>query len=188
MKACRLVVFVICFIRLYAAGQQIRPNTSAASTSTPGAVLHLVQFSSIAKDIDGKPLAGTVGITFYRDRQGGAPLWREVQNVQVDARGHYSVQLGANTQDGLPIDDFTSSEARWPGIQIAGQTEPRVLLLAVPYALKAADASTIGGLPPSAFVRANPEIQAGTGQSPSGSNSPGPSTAGPKAPLCQQRY
>jgi hypothetical protein len=104
--------------------------------------------------------------------------------VEVDARGHYSAQLGANTQDGLPTDDFTSGEARWLGIQIAGQTEqPRVLLLAVPYALKAADASTIGGLPPSAFVRANPEILAGTGQSPRGSISQAASTAGPKAPL-----
>jgi hypothetical protein len=188
MKVSRLVVLVICCVELYAAGQQIGSNTSAASTSTPATVPRLVQFSGVAKDIDGKPLTGTVGITFflYRDQQGGAPLWMEVQNVQVDARGHYSAQLGANTQDGLPTDDFTSGEARWLGIQIAGQTEqPRVLLLAVPYALKAADASTVGGLPPSAFVRANPEIQAATGQSqsPSGSSSSAAATAGPKAPL-----
>ena len=186
MRISRLLVFVICFITLYAAGQQIGPNTSAASTSTPAAVPRLVQFSGVARDTDGKPLTGTVGITFllYRDQQGGAPLWMEVQNLQVDARGHYSAQLGANTQDGLPADDFASGEARWLGIQIAGQSEqPRVLLLAVPYALKAADASTIGGLPPSAFVRANPEIQAGTAQSPSGSISPAASTVGPKAPL-----
>ena len=186
MKVSRLVVFVICFVGLYAVGQQIGSNTSAASTSTPTAVPRLVQFSGVAKDIDSKPLTGTVGITFllYRDEQGGAPLWMEVQNVQVDARGHYSVQLGANTQDGLPADDFTSGEARWLGIQIAGQAEqPRVLLLAVPYALKAADASTIGGLPPSAFVRANPETPVGTGQSSANSSSPSASTTGPTAPL-----
>ena len=186
MKVSRLVVLVICFVGLYAAGQQIGSNTSAASTSTPATVPRLVQFSGVAKDIDGKPLTGTVGITFllYRDQQGGAPLWMEVQNVQVDARGHYSAQLGANTQDGLPTDDFTSGEARWLGIQIAGQTEqPRVLLLAVPYAFKATDASTVGGLPPSAFVRANPETQTATGQSPSGSSSSAAATAGPKAPL-----
>jgi len=186
MKVSRLVVFVICFMGLSAVGQQSESNTFAASISTPSAVPRLVQFSGVAKDTDGKPLTGTVGITFllYRDQQGGAPLWMEVQNVQVDARGHYSAQLGANTQDGLPTDDFTSGEARWLGIQVAGQAEqPRVLLLAVPYALKAADASTIGGLPPSAFVRANPETQAATGQSPGGSSSSAASTAGPKAPL-----
>jgi hypothetical protein len=33
---------------------------------------------------------------------------------------------------------------------------PRVLLLSVPCALKAADAETIGGMPPSAFVLATP--------------------------------
>lgn len=41
-------------------------------------------------------------------------------------------------------------------MQIAGEQEQsRVLLVAVPYALKAGDAETIGGLPPSAFVLAN---------------------------------
>jgi len=40
-------------------------------------------------------------------------------------------------------------------VQVSGQEEqPRVLLLSVPYALKAADAETVGGLPPSAFVLA----------------------------------
>jgi hypothetical protein len=180
MKVSRLVVFVICFMGLYAAGQQVGSNPSAASTPM-SAVPRLVQFSGVAKDTDGKPLTGTIGVTFflYRDEQGGAPLWMEVQNVQADARGHYSVQLGASTPDGLPTDDFTSGEARWLGIQIAGQAEqPRVLLLAVPYALKAADASTIGGLPPSAFVRANRETQAGTDQSSASSSSPAASTTG----------
>jgi hypothetical protein len=46
-----------------------------------------------------------------------------------------------------------------------------VLLLSVPYALKAADAETVGGLPPSAFVRANPE-----GGTASGDNAPSSTT------------
>jgi len=50
-----------------------------------------------------------------------------------------------------------SGEARWLAVQVVGQTEqPRILLVAVPYALKAADAQTVGGLPPSAFVLAVP--------------------------------
>jgi hypothetical protein len=36
-----------------------------------------------------------------------------------------------------------------------GQEQPRILLLSVPYALKAADAETVGGLPASAFVLVN---------------------------------
>jgi hypothetical protein len=35
-----------------------------------------------------------------------------------------------------------------------GEEQPRVLLLSVPYALKAADAQTLGGLPASAFLLA----------------------------------
>lgn len=184
MKLSKLVVLVVCFIGLYAVGQEIGSSASAPVASTPAVVPRLMQFSSFAKDTDGKPLTGTIGITFllYRDEQGGAPLWMEVQNVQADAKGHYSVKLGRNTPDGLPTDGFTSGEARWLGVQIAGQAEqPRVLLLAVPYALKAADASTIGGLPPSAFVRANPEIQSGAGTSAGDSSSTAASTTAPKA-------
>jgi hypothetical protein len=160
MKFHRLVVFAVLFMGLCAVGQEVGSNTSATVSSASATVPHLVQFNGFAKGVEGTPLTGTLGITFllYREQQGGAPLWLETQNVQADTKGHYSVQLGAATPDGLPNDDFTSGEARWLGVQITGQAEqPRVLLLAVPYALKAADASTIGGLPPSAFVRANPE-------------------------------
>jgi len=86
---------------------------------------------------------------------GGSPLWLETQNVQADTKGNYTVHLGAKKPDGLPLDLFTSGEARWLGVTInGGQEQPRVLLLSVPYALKAADAETIGGLPPSAFMLA----------------------------------
>ena len=94
------------------------------------------------------------------------PLWTETQNnVQLDPTGHYSVQLGITKPNGVPTTLFTTGEARWLGVRIAEQVEqPRVLLLSVPYALKAGDAATIGGLPPSAFVLAAP----GTGSAVSG--------------------
>ena len=100
-------------------------------------------------------------ITFslYTGQQGGTPLWTETQNnVQLDSTGHYSVQLGITKPNGVPPTLFTTGEARWLGVRIAEQVEqPRVLLLSVPYAaLKAGDAATIGGLPPSAFVLAAP--------------------------------
>jgi hypothetical protein len=84
------------------------------------------------------------------------PLWTETQNnIPLDATGHYSVQLGITKPSGVPTTLFTTGEARWLGVQVAEQGEqPRVLLLSVPYALKAGNAATIGGLPPSAFVLA----------------------------------
>jgi hypothetical protein len=149
-------------------GQQ--PRATAANVIVPP----LVQFSGVLADVNGKPLAGTVGVTFYlyKDSQGGAPLWMETQNVQPDKAGHYSVMLGSTTSHGLPADLFVSGEARWLGVQPQGQSEqPRVLLLSVPYALKAADAETIGGLPPSAFVLAPPLNSDSSITSSSGSNS-----------------
>ncbi len=63
--------------------------------------------------------------------------------------------LGTTTADGLPAELFTSEQARWVGVQISGQSEqPRVLLVSAPYALKAGDAETVGGLPASAFMLA----------------------------------
>jgi hypothetical protein len=119
----------------------------------------LIRFSGVAKDETGKPMPGVLGITFafYKDEQAGAPLWIETQNIQADAAGHYSALLGSATADGVPLSLFISTEAHWISMQISGQPESaRVLLLSVPYALKAADAETLGGLPASAFVQTNP--------------------------------
>src|SRR5271168_3413005 len=133
---------------------------TASSGSVSSQVPPLIQFSSVATDEGGNTLSGVVNITFsfYSGQQGGEPLWTETQNnVQLDATGHYSVQLGITKPNGVPTTLFTTGEARWLGVRIAEQAEqPRVLLLSVPYALKAGDAATIGGLPPSAFVLAAP--------------------------------
>src|SRR5208282_4337057 len=59
--------------------------------------------------------------------------------------------------EGLPLDLFTSVKALWLGVQpqLPGATEqPRVLLVAVPYALKASDSDTLGGKPASAYALA----------------------------------
>jgi hypothetical protein len=136
---------------------------SAGQTSGSGTAFAqippVIQFSSIATDENKTALSGTVNITFslYNNLQGGTSLWSESQNVALDASGHYSVYLGLATSDGLPATLFTSGEAHWLGIRIAGQAEqPRVFLVSVPYAMKAGDAATVGGLPPSAFVLAAP--------------------------------
>jgi len=119
----------------------------------------LVRFTGTLYGIDGKPLTGTQGLTFllYKVESGGAPLWMETQNVQADKNGHYSVMLGAASVHGLPAEFFVSGEARWLAVQVTGQPEQaRILLLSVPYALKAGDAETLGGKPASAFMAASP--------------------------------
>jgi hypothetical protein len=77
--------------------------------------------------------------------------------VQSDELGRYTALLGAMHTDGLPIDLFTSGEVRWLGIQVGLEAEqqPRVLLVSVPYALKAGDSETLGGKPASAYMLSN---------------------------------
>jgi len=155
----RIALFVLSVMSAVwgTASAQIQPANGAAGKAS--VVPNIVRFSGIAKDVNGAPLSDMVGVTFalYRNQQGGAPLWLETQSVSPDKNGHYSVSLGATQTQGLPLDLFSSGQAQWLGVQIEGQAEqPRVFLLSVPYALKAADAETIGGLPPSAFVLASP--------------------------------
>ncbi len=131
-----------------ARGKPVAPQAS---------VLRLIRFSGLVRDALGTPRTGTSGITFalYAEQEGGAPLWLETQNVALDEQGRYTALLGITSNDGLPLELFTTEEARWLGIQVQGEPEqPRVLLVSVPYALKAADAETLGGKPASAFALA----------------------------------
>ncbi len=148
-----MVRFTLC-LSLICCVLQVYAEQPAAS----GIVPPVVKFGGVLTDASGKPVTGTVGVTFalYKDQEGGAPLWMETQNVQADKTGHYSVMLGSTSSHGLAGDLFVSGEPRWLGVQLQGQAEqPRTVLMSVPYALKAADAETIGGLPPSAFVKAS---------------------------------
>lgn len=97
----------------------------------------------------------------HKDQQGGSSLCRETQNAHADNNRDYSVMLGSTTAEGLPADLFSSGDARWLGVQPAGQPEqPRVMRLSVPYALKAGDVQTLGGLPASAFMLSVPRASA----------------------------
>ncbi|MGC9946057.1 MAG: hypothetical protein ABSF64_06770 [Bryobacteraceae bacterium] len=138
----------------------------------------LVTFWGVASNSDGKPKAGVAGVTFslFKEEQGGAPLWMETQNVNLDSAGGYTAQIGATHPEGLPIDLFASGQARWLEVRIDGQPAPqRVLLMSVPYALQAVDAQTLGGLPASAFALA------GTGGGAAGNAAGGASIASAKA-------
>ena len=137
-----LAVVVACMVACVAVAQ------SATATVPP-----LVKVSGALANAQ-----GTVGVTFalYAEQTGGAPLWLETQNVTPDANGRYTVYLGANHANGVPLNLFASGEARWLGVQPEGQPEQaRAQLVSVPYALTAGDAQTLGGQPLSAFVLAS---------------------------------
>jgi hypothetical protein len=159
-----MISFAVCALSVpLAFAQQLatEPQLAASQAGVP----QLIRFTGTAQDVNGNALTGLVGITFsiYAEESGGSPLWLETQNVQADKNGHYTALLGATKPGGLPVELFSSGESRWLGVQTESQAEQtRALLVAVPYALKASDAETIGGLPPSAFVLANPAQSAGS--------------------------
>src|SRR5579864_6818164 len=157
---------------------------SADSTATP-VVPRLVKFSGALRDEAGHPKPGIAGVTFalYKEQTGGSPLWLETQNATGDSKGNYTILLGSTKPEGLPSDLFTSNEAQWLGVQVEGQAEqPRILFVSVPYALKAADAETIGGLPPTAFVRAAEPGTAGSSTSQTSSSSTSRTSSSPVTP------
>ena len=143
-------------------------SQQASITSIP----NLIRYGGALKDAQGAALSSaTLGVTFaiYKQQDGGAPVWMETQNVTFDANGQYTVLLGSTTATGLPGDLFSQQEQRWLGVQVEGRPEEtRVLLVSVPYAFKAGEAETLGGLPPSAFVQV---AQRSSGNLPTSSSS-----------------
>ena len=148
---------------LLAAGLLAGGPVAGQKSPDTSVVPRLVRFSGIANDVQGNPVTGAAGFKFalYTEEDGGSPLWMETQNVHPGPGGHFTVLLGSASPEGLPADLFTSEQAHWVGVSVDGQAEqPRVLLVSAPYALKAGDAETLGGLPPSAFVLVPPPVPA----------------------------
>jgi hypothetical protein len=116
----------------------------------------LIPVSGELRTADGQPRTGSVllVISLYEGKDDPAPRWIEYQTVALDAAGRYSVQFGGTREDGLPADLFTGAPGmRWLGVAVEGEAEhPRVALLSVPYAAKAASADALGGKPANEFV------------------------------------
>jgi len=131
------------------------PQESLATTvaQTPGS--RLITYSGVLKGAEGRPRTGSAEVVFtlYVLQDGGDALWRESQAVLADELGRFTVLLGATTPGGVPPEAFGDGKAQWLGVQVAGEAEqPRALLVSVPYAMRAADADTLGGKPIASFV------------------------------------
>ena len=132
-----------------------QPGPPPPAVSVP----RLINISGVFQPADGQPPTPVevVTLSIYADQDGGVPLWQEMQTVTPDKTGRFTVLLGATHPDGLPPEVFASGEARWMGMLFArpGEVErARVRITSVPYALKASDAETLGGLPASAYLLA----------------------------------
>ena len=145
--------YLLCFVTVASAQQT---QSTAAMTAVP----RLVRFAGSFQPPVKQP-AGLAGATFaiFNEQEGGTPLWTEDQNVELDAAGNYNVLLGSTKNGGMPAELFGANEPRW--LQVSFHVpdavdSPRVLLVSVPYALKAVDADMLGGKPASAYLMAAP--------------------------------
>jgi hypothetical protein len=139
------------------------PRTVAAQPASvaEASVPRVMQFNGTFRPSNGQPPAPVEIVTFaiYADETGGTALWQETQNVTIESGGGYGVVLGSTNPAGVPVDVFASGQARWLGVYVnrPGESEQaRIRIMSVPYALRSADADTLGGKPASAYLLANP--------------------------------
>ena len=129
---------------------------SAPSVTVP----RLIQITGVFQPVDGQPPSAVeiVTLSVYAEADGGLPVWQERQTVAIDKiTGRFTLLLGASDPAGIPPEVFASGDGQWMSLlfERAGEREqPRVRIASVPYALKASDAETLGGLPASAYLRA----------------------------------
>ncbi len=156
----RSISIVGCFAGFLALSQlkaQIPAQSAeaAAAVLQQGSVPRLIRFSGTLAAADVKP-GGLVGVEFaiYKEESGGVALWSEIQNVEADSSGHFTVLLGSTKNGGLPPDVLGIGEPRWLSVTpVGGVAQPRALLVSVPYALRAEEALRIAGAPAGDLVR-----------------------------------
>jgi hypothetical protein len=114
---------------------------AGAGAAVPGQV----DFQGLLLDTSGQPATGSVDLDFtlFDAPAGGTALWSETLLDVPLVDGVYSVTLGATT----PITPAVlGTGSLYLEIVVEGETlEPRRPLLAVPYAVRAGDADTLGG-------------------------------------------
>jgi hypothetical protein len=158
-----IVKYLAIFILSISFAGACSAQCSREQTSCPQDLPRFVKFSGELPKFAGANRGRVIAVRFsiYGNSSGGDALWQETQNVQLDPQGRYDAILGATRSDGLPMELFSNGESRWLTVQPLwpGESEePRVMLVSVPYALQAANAQTLGGLPPSAYVKSTPQV------------------------------
>src|SRR5262249_52918208 len=81
------VVFAI--VSAILLSSQLAAQQTPVSATVPGGVPQLITFKGSWNADRNQRNAGLAGATFaiYREQSGGAPLWIETQNVEMDAQG-----------------------------------------------------------------------------------------------------
>jgi hypothetical protein len=127
----------------------------ARQTVAPAPVPTLMWVEGQLRTTAGDARAGEVVmvVSLYASQLDSQALWAERQLVTLGPNGYYAVAAGATMTDGLPAELLVSAAARWLGIGVEGEPEhQRIMLLNVPYAVKARDSERLGGRTETDFV------------------------------------
>ncbi|NQU18054.1 MAG: hypothetical protein HQ564_08305 [Candidatus Saganbacteria bacterium] len=110
-----------------------------------------INYQGILKNSAGDLLIGTYAMTFsiYAATTGGAAAWQETQSVTVES-GLYSVQLGGGTNVTGDLNTLFDGNIKYLGVKVGTDSEmtPRVALVSVPYAMRAATAEALTSTAP----------------------------------------
>jgi hypothetical protein len=125
--------------------QQGSVTTSATSLAAEGSTdfdpLVTFRLQGVLRDHAGRKLRGRVeGMLFsiYAQQEGGAPVWEEVQNVEVDDQGRFAVMVGSTVDGGIRRDLCGGKDTLWLArlVLLPGEVEqPRILLMRGPDGL-----------------------------------------------------
>ena len=84
----------------------------------------------------------SIAFNLYEDSTGGASLWTETQASVPVKHGYFSVQLGSSTAFPGSL-DWGDDKFLTMNVNADGEMNPRIKLTAVPYAFRAAEATTL---------------------------------------------
>jgi hypothetical protein len=121
---------LVCLVLLYCVGcaqqnlgtgpQKVPTKSEAKELKTDFDHSRLLKDRGVLRNHEGERVTGVVGVLFaiYEQREGGAPLWQEVQNVEVDDQGHFTAMVGATKSEGIPPELSTAEKMLWLGRQV----------------------------------------------------------------------
>ena len=103
MGLIRVLVLIVATFPVLISGGFVFAQGEAPISPQPAsmaAIPRLIRIHGTVRDVTGKPLTTRLPITFtlYREENSQDVIWQEVQNVQPDSTGRYSVLLGAATE------------------------------------------------------------------------------------------
>ena len=115
-------------------------------------------YQGAVKNVGGTPLTGNQAVEFrlYTQATGGSPVWARKRNVLLNANGLFNTSI---SDDGDPITGTpetplaavlanNANTTLYIGLTVdetSGEISPRQALLAVPYAMHAADVTAASG-------------------------------------------